>query len=247
MPAVFVHGVPETAALWEPVLTALDRSGASALSLPGFGSGRPADFGATKDEYVAWLIEELAAIGEPVDLVGHDWGGAFTIRLVSLRSDLVRSWASDAVYVYDKAYEWHDFAKLWQRPGAGEDWLKQQMETPLEERAEQLASLGVPQSYATQVAGWLDETMGTTILDLYRSAIDVAGDWGAELPSITAPGLAIHATADPFADGDLVSRQAKRLDTEVTMLDGLGHWWMLQDPMLAASRLKTFWTSVGAT
>jgi pimeloyl-ACP methyl ester carboxylesterase len=53
------------------------------------------------DDYAAWLVAELEAVGEPVDLVGHDWGGGFTVRVVSLRPDLVRSWVSDAAGVGD--------------------------------------------------------------------------------------------------------------------------------------------------
>jgi pimeloyl-ACP methyl ester carboxylesterase len=52
--AVFVHGVPETPAVWHGLLAALDRPDAVALSLPGFDSARPAGFGATMDEYAGW-------------------------------------------------------------------------------------------------------------------------------------------------------------------------------------------------
>jgi len=39
--AVFVHGVPETPAVWHGLLAALDRPDAVALSLPGFDGARP--------------------------------------------------------------------------------------------------------------------------------------------------------------------------------------------------------------
>lgn len=47
---VFVHGVPETAAIWTGVRAALDEESV-ALSLPGFGCPRPDGFAATKDDY----------------------------------------------------------------------------------------------------------------------------------------------------------------------------------------------------
>jgi pimeloyl-ACP methyl ester carboxylesterase len=75
MTAVFVHGVPETPAIWRGLLGTLDRSDTVALSLPGFDSARPAGFGATMEEYAAWLVAELERRGDPVDLVGHDWRG----------------------------------------------------------------------------------------------------------------------------------------------------------------------------
>ncbi len=91
MTVVLVHGVPETAAVWDPLRAALGRDDAEALSLPGFGAPRPEGFGATKEEYVDWLIgeiERLQADG-PVDVVGHDWGGVIAWALAGARPDLV--------------------------------------------------------------------------------------------------------------------------------------------------------------
>ena len=122
MTAVFVHGVPETPAVWHGLLAALDRRDALALSLPGFDAARPAGFGMTMDEYASWLAAELERLGDPVDLVGHDWGGGFVVRVVSTRPELVRSWVTDAAGIGDVEFEWHDFAKIWQTPQAGEDF-----------------------------------------------------------------------------------------------------------------------------
>ena len=119
MTAVFVHGVPETPAVWRGLLATLDRPDTVALSLPGFDSARPAGFGATMEEYADWLAAQLEHLGGPVDLVGHDWGGGFVVRVVSTRPDLVRSWVTDAAGLGDVEFEWHDFAKIWQTPQAG--------------------------------------------------------------------------------------------------------------------------------
>ena len=88
MTAVFVHGVPETPTVWHGLLAALDRADTVALSLPGFDAARPAGFGATMDEYAAWLAAELERLGDAVDLVGHDWGGGLVVRVVSTRPEL---------------------------------------------------------------------------------------------------------------------------------------------------------------
>jgi pimeloyl-ACP methyl ester carboxylesterase len=71
MPVVLVHGVPETAEIWNELRERLPAS--VALRLPGFGSRRPAGFGGTKEDYAAWLADELRRIEGPIDLVGHDW------------------------------------------------------------------------------------------------------------------------------------------------------------------------------
>ena len=128
---VLVHGVPESAALWDKVRERLPGP-TTALALPGFARPRPDGFGATGDDYAAWLVGELEAIGEPVDLVGHDWGAALTYRVATTRGDLLRSWAADVANVMHPRYTWHDFAQLWQTEGAGEEFFASQAGVPAE-------------------------------------------------------------------------------------------------------------------
>ncbi|HEY3143017.1 MAG TPA: alpha/beta fold hydrolase, partial [Acidimicrobiales bacterium] len=82
MTAVLVHGVPETERVWDPLREELSRDDVVALSLPGFGCPLPDGFDPTMDRYAEWLIAELERLGSPVDLVGHDWGGGFVLRVV---------------------------------------------------------------------------------------------------------------------------------------------------------------------
>src|SRR5262245_23206073 len=193
MPAVFVHGVPETARLWDGVRRHLQRDDTIALDLPGFGAPRPPGFGSTKDEYVDWLIGELEQVvadsGRAVDLVGHDWGGGFVVRLVSLRSDLVRSWVTDAAGLADVNFEWHDFAKIWQTPNDGEAFWEQQLAAPAGDRAAIFIASGVPEAEAKEIADHVDQTMADSILALYRSATKVHEEWGPAFAAIDRPGL----------------------------------------------------------
>ncbi len=50
MPAVFVHGVPETHLIWDPIRSKVSRKDTIAVDLPGFGAPVPSGFGATKEE-----------------------------------------------------------------------------------------------------------------------------------------------------------------------------------------------------
>ena len=240
MPAVFVHGVPETHRIWDPLRSHLSRADHVALDLPGFGSIRPGGFEATKDAYVEWLVAELEGVGEPVDLVGHDWGGGLVLRVVSTRPDLVRTWASDFVACAAPDFAWHDFAKIWQTPGDGEAFWEQQLAAKDDWRGG-LVAVGGPADAAAAVAGRGDATMTACILDLYRSAVDIATEWGAAVDGIEVPGMAVVATDDPFIEQGWTESVAERAGARTQELGGQGHWWMLTDPAMAAAILESFW------
>jgi pimeloyl-ACP methyl ester carboxylesterase len=247
MPAVLVHGVPETPAVWDALRSHLRRDDVIALQLPGFGCPRPAGFGATKEEYVAWLVGELEQIAAqgPIDLVGHDWGGGFVVRLVSTRADLVRSWVCDAAGLGDVNFEWHDFAKIWQTPGEGEEFYAQNLAIPADERGAVFEMFGVPHDAAIALGRPLDQTMADCILALYRSALDVGKEWAPDFHDIAPPGRILIPSDDAFLAADLSRNSAQRTGASITELDGVGHWWMLQDPARGAAVLEEFWASLG--
>ena len=164
MTVVLVHGNPETDAVWDPLVEAIGRVDVVRLSPPGFGAPLPDDFPATYIAYRDWLEDELENIGEPVDLVGHDWGGGHVVNVVMHRPELVRSWASDIVGVFDPDYVWHDLAQVWQTPGDGEQLVETMMGAPLKERAAQLGALGLTPQVATKMAAGHGPEMGRAIL-----------------------------------------------------------------------------------
>lgn len=240
---VFVHGVPETAAIWRKVRALLSRESV-ALALPGFGSSRPEAFGATKDEYVEWLVGELDQIEGPVDLVGHDWGAGLTFRVATAHGDRLRSWAADIANVAHPDYEWHDFAKLWQTPGDGEAFVESQNALAPAERATLFEAMGVPPDDALELAEGSDAAMGSCILALYRSAVpNPYRDWGPWAPT-SAPGLVMHPTEDPFGEATMAAEVAEALGARFERLEGAGHFWPYQAPAQAVAVLETFWSSL---
>jgi pimeloyl-ACP methyl ester carboxylesterase len=246
VPAVFVHGNPETAAVWGPLLAELGRDDVVRLSPPGFGAPLPTGFGATVTDYRDWLVERLAEFDEPVDLVGHDWGGAHVVNAVAARPELVRSWAGDAVGIFDPDYEWHPLAQVWQRPGDGESAIATDLGTA-DVRAERLVRRGFPEALAREVADGQGPELGTAILALYRSAAQpVMAELGRDLSGLTRrPGLAVLAGADVVGGTDEQRRRtAARAGARVAELPGLGHWWMVQDPAAGARVLAEFWAGL---
>ncbi len=244
---VLVHGNPETDAVWNPLVDVLGRTDVVRLSPPGFGASLPGAFPATFLAYRDWLVDELEKIGEPVDLVGHDWGGCHVINAVMHRPELVRSWASDVVGLFDRDYVWHDMAQGFQTPEVGEQLVGVMQDGSVQDRAQQLTAFGIPSAVATSFAAAAGPEMGQAILALYRSARQPAlAEAGRALENAAArPGLSLSATEDTFVGTDEMRRRAAaRAGARTEVLDGLGHWWMVEDPARGAAILTRFWTSL---
>ncbi|MDH3681956.1 MAG: alpha/beta hydrolase [Acidimicrobiia bacterium] len=249
MTVVLVHGNPETAAIWGPLTELLDGHDVVALSPPGFGAPVADGWTATRAEYTGWLVDELETIGEPVDLVGHDWGGGHVVAVAMSRPDLLRSWCIDVAGILHPDYVWHDMAQLWQTPDVGEETIKAMLDAPLADRTANYEQLGMTPDVAAELAGAVDETMGRCILGLYRDAAQPAlAETGARLEAAAArPGLVIIAENDTYVGtADMARASADRAGAKVVVLEGVGHWWMLQDPAAGAAALTDFWTGLEA-
>jgi len=240
VPAVLVHGVPDTHRLWEKLRSHLSRRDVSTPSLPGFGVQTPPGFQPTKEAYVEWLIEEVERLGEPVDLVGHDWGSLLVQRLVSLRPDLIRTWACGDGPI-DREYVWHDLAQQWQTPGVGEAIMTAMSGDAL---ADGLVAGGVPAADARGVASHVDDRMKQCILRLYRSAVRVGEEWEDDVARISRPALILWSRDDPYVAPRFAERLAARVRGELVLLEGCGHWWPLERPAEAAAALERFWRTL---
>lgn len=248
MPIVFVHGVPETDAIWDPLVSALGRDDVVRLSPPGFGAPVPAGFEPVRASYVEWLAGELVRLARlgsgPMDVVGHDWGAGHTYGLVATRPELVRSWVADVGGIMHPHYVWHDMAQLWRTPGVGEETVAAMMGAPLDDRTALFESLGMPEDIARRVAEANDEDMARCILALYRSADpkELRAVWDGLPGASIRPGLVLVATADQYV-GPLEHsiEVAERAGARTATLEGRGHWWMLEDPNTAARVLQDFW------
>lgn len=246
MTIVLVHGNPETDAIWRPMLQELGRDDVICLSPPGYGAPVPDRFGASWIEYRDWLISELEQIGHPVHLLGHDVGGGHIMNAAMARPDLLLSWTTDAMGVYDHEYVWHDLAQEWRTIDVGERTVVEFLGGSVDDRIQTNQFLGMSEDVARDVAAGQDETMLRCILSLYRSWPEaLLKEQAVNLPDLSGtPGLVIVATDDPYVGTDEMRRRtAERTGATVAELP-LGHWWMLENPKLAAETLTNFWSSV---
>ena len=206
-------------------------------ALPGFAAPVPAGFDATKEAYVDWLVAQIEAIGEPVDLVGHDWGSILVQRVVSIRPDLIRTWAAGSGTV-DRDYVWHDMAQMWQTPEVGEQVMEAMVGDAL---AVALAdAIGAEQ--AAIVASHVDDTMKDCILKLYRSAASGFDEWHDAVDAISRPGVVFWGGDDPYVTAEFGERLAQRTGARLELFADSGHWWPITRPAEVAAGLESLWS-----
>jgi pimeloyl-ACP methyl ester carboxylesterase len=247
MPKAFVHGNPETDALWRTLFDELRGRGVDdlvALSPPGFGAPAPAGFEPSRVGYRDWLVRELERLGGDVDLVGHDWGAGHVYGVLAERPDLLRSWAADCAGLLHPDYVWHDLAQVWQTPEAGEQAVAAMFGAPLEQRVATCTAFGMPPDVAEALAAAWGDEMARCVLALYRSAAQPEmarlGDRLRATPQ--RPGLVLIASEDPYAGTVAMAEAvAAGLGARSVVLQGQGHWWMFPAAKEAADALVAHW------
>lgn len=245
---LFIHGVPDSPAIWRPLLAALDLGDTPVAvpALPGFTGPLPAGFPATKEAYADWAVgqaEALFAAHGPIDIVGHDWGALIAQRVAMLRPDLLRSWAiSNAVI--EPEYRGHRIARIWNRPILGEIFMALSKPDKL---AVGLAAQGMPADIAREEAEqWKNRDKRRAILKLYRSAkgLRFKHGWARDIGKLPASGALIWGEGDPYVELSVAQRYAANTGTPLTVIAGAGHWAIAERPREVAAALRAFWNSL---
>lgn len=246
----FLHGVPDSPAIWGPLLAALDLGDTPVAvpALPGFTGPLPVGFVPTKEVYADWAVAEVARLAAqhgPVDLVGHDWGAIIVQRVAQLRPDLIRSWTVSNAAL-DPDYRGHRMARLWATPLVGE--LVMALSKP-DALAKGLIEQGMPAAIAREEAAqWANRDKRRAILKLYRSAaaLGFRRDWAsdAELARLPRAGALIWGEGDPYVPLAVAERTAARHHLPLTRIAGAGHWAIAERPAEVAAALKHFWSTL---
>lgn len=245
---LFLHGVPDSPAIWRPLLAALDLGDTPVAvpALPGFTGPLPAGFSATKEAYADWAVGEAEALfgaHGPVDIVGHDWGALIAQRAAMLRPDLFRSWAvSNAVI--DPDYRGHRIARIWNTPILGEIFMALSKPAAL---AKGLAEQGMPAGIAEEEAAqWAKKDKRRAILKLYRSAkgLSFEHDWARDIGKLPANGALVWGEGDPYVELSVAQRFARRTATPLTVIERAGHWAIAERPVEVAAALHRFWSGL---
>ena len=239
---LFLHGVPDTPSMWEPLIGELGLSDDAyrAPAMPGFIAPLPIGFSATKEAYVDWYIDEIerahAAAG-PVDLVGHDWGAIITVRVASLRPDLVNTWCV-ANALPHPVYKWHRMARMWQTPLLGELMISLARKEAI---CKALHAAGIPADLASKEASHWSPHMRGAILKLYRSAKTAGTDWWEATKNLPERGLVFWGVDDPYVPVSIAESFCEQTGTRLEKQADTGHWSIIERADVLAALLRTHW------
>ena len=234
VPALYVHGVPNSSELWDPFLA---RTGGVAVDLPGFGrSDKPADFDYSIAGYDRFLEAFLEHLGlERFSLVVHDWGVVGLATAQRLRERVERLVVFVSVPLFSD-YRWHRIARIWRTPLAGELLMGFTFRAGLKliSRESNFKAGPLPDEFIDSVWRHFDHGTQRAILKLYRaSPPEVLGRHGQRLDQVAAPALVLWPVRDPYIPAEYGERYAQALgNATLERVDDCGHWMWLDRPEL---------------
>jgi pimeloyl-ACP methyl ester carboxylesterase len=233
-PALFLHGVPDSADLWQPVIASASAAyRCFAPDLPGFRrSAMPGRFVYSLDGYAEWVndLVDALAVTEPVTLVGHDWGGIFGLAWACQHPERVaRVIVADTIFSH--LYRWHAWARVWRTPGLGELAMVL-MSRPMFFREMRRGSAALDDEWLSALWEATTENYKSRFvtLRLYRSLSPAKLlSWQGRLQRLAAavPVTVLHGELDPY----IPAWTTRLFHTEdVRLLENIGHWVPAEAP-----------------
>jgi haloalkane dehalogenase len=245
-PVLFLHGVPDSADMWRPIMERLQgRYHSYAPDLPGLGrSTAPDDFALTLDHmasYVANLVEE-ARIAKPLNLVVTNFGAPYGLSWAVTHPDQVRRIALVGGVNFFSDYQWHRNAQLLRQPVLGDLLMAMSGNYPIFARSLKPAAPSLSDDHwrATYALSFAQPSVRKMTLRLYRSLDpeDFKG-WEDKLVALTqqVPTLVLWGDRDPFIAPAFADRYGA---AQVEHFAEYDHWLAVEAPETVADRLTTF-------
>ena len=243
VPALCVHGFPETSFMWRHVIAALAESGRRAVApdLPGFGDSPP-DPPGTWERQVEALERFRSTLG--VDRcvpVVHDWGGLIALAWACDHPDAVRALAISSTGFFADG-KWHGMATAMREPGTGEQLVGGLERDGFAAMLGQLSS-GIDHAAVGEYwKAYTDDARRQSQLDFYRSMdFEKLAPYEGRLAALGVPVLLLWGGQDPFAPLAAAHRFERELpDTELVVFDDAGHFVWEDEPERSAAGLTAF-------
>ena len=245
-PILFLHGNPDSADLWQDVIARLENQyRCIAIDLPGYGRSKaPREFDVSIENLGLFVDDVVASIGvtEPINLVAHDFGGAFATAFASMHPNKVRRLVIINHPFFIGDYQWHSWARIWRTSLLGElsmitltwpafRWLLKQASNKLtDEQIRRTYSLVTPESKRM-------------MLRLYRAiGPDEFRRWEPRMLAATAkvPTLVLWGQHDPYVPKEVADKFGAR---RVVRIEESGHWVPAEVPERVSAELIKFFQS----
>lgn len=243
---VFLHGNPGSSRDWLEYLPRVgDFARAVAFDLPGLGrADKPDDWDYSILGYGVAVAAALDRLGiERAHLVMHDLGGAAGLAWAASHPGAFASAViTNTGILID--YDWHFMARLQRLPLLGglsvrltsERGFKQSM------RRFNRQPRGLPDWYVDQM--WRDYSPATrrAMVRMYRSApASGFARMRTLFRELDRPTLVLWGERDPFIPLEQAELQRESFPSaEVVVLEGSGHWPLIDNPDVYASHLIPF-------
>jgi pimeloyl-ACP methyl ester carboxylesterase len=232
---VFVHGNPGSSEDFDELLPHIgDFARVLAPDMPGFGkSERAADFPYTVDGFARHLDAILAHFGVArAHLVLHDFGGPWGLAWAAAHADRVRSFVLINVGVLP-GYRYHKYAHMWRTPILGELTIFATTRSLFKLALNRDNPKPLPGAILNRMFDQWDRGTRRAVLALYRatsaSAVSSVRQ-GAVLAPRRVPALVVWGAGDPNIPVRYAGAQAQFFDADIQIIDGAGHWPMIDDP-----------------
>ncbi len=250
-PAVLLlHGYPESAHMWRPVLPALAAAGLHAIApdLAGYGDSE-ADPPHTWERHVEGLERFRSEQGlERVALVVHDWGGLIGLRWACEHPEAVWALCISATGFFADG-KWHGLAEAMQTEGQGEELVDNMTKDGFAAMLGQISS-GISEADAAEYfKAFSTEERRRGQLELYRSGdFSELERYEGCLAGLGVPALILWGEDDPFAPVAAAQRfHAEIPGSELEVIEGAGHFVVDDAPERYAERLVSFLTQAAGS
>jgi pimeloyl-ACP methyl ester carboxylesterase len=258
-PVLFVHGGPNAASTWAPIVGRL--SGFRALALDRPGCGLSESLPSAGDGSRIWdaMVEVQAAViealgGGSVDVVGSSFGGGCALSLAASRPDLVRRLVIEGVPTVEGMRIAPNLRILAAGPIGRSIARRPASQAVLRRTFRQLGHRRLVDSgwpSGADLAWGLSMMNDTPTMRNEVALIQSAATWrgfrtGRLVPAdilgrIAAPTLWLWGDADPFGSPEVGEAWARRMPTATfEVLEASGHLPWLDDPAGHAKRIGTF-------
>jgi haloalkane dehalogenase len=248
VPALCIHGWPQSSYMWRHLLPVLASAGHRALApdLAGFGDSPP-DPPGTYQRHVEAVERFRRQIGlDRVVLLVHDTGGLIGLRWACDHPDAVAGLVITNTGFFPDV-EWIEIAKTMRTPVQGEALVdsvsREGFATLLEAASSEFDERALDEYWKAFASAESRRGM----LELYRSFdLDELEPYQGKLADLGVPTLVLWGVADEYLPVDWASRFAKQIPgAKLVLLDGVRHFLFEDEPERCAQEVIDFLRQAG--